>query len=42
VLLVDIEYDGCGSPGYRGENMDDQDRIFLLDDEFRVRRVRIA
>jgi hypothetical protein len=42
VLVVDIEYDGCGSPEYRGENIDDEDRIFLLEDEFRVERVRIA
>jgi hypothetical protein len=28
--------DECGKTGYREENIDDQDRIFLLDDEFRV------
>ena len=32
----DIEYDGCGRNWYRGENLDDQNRIFLLDDGFRV------
>jgi hypothetical protein len=26
----------CGETGYRGENFDDQERIFLLEDEFRV------
>jgi hypothetical protein len=34
--------DEYGKTGYRGENLDDQDEIFLLEDEFRVRRVRIA
>jgi len=28
--------DGCGRTEYRGENLDDQDKIFLLEDEFRV------
>jgi hypothetical protein len=36
VLVVDIEYDGCGSTGYRGENIDEHDGIFLLEDGFRV------
>jgi len=33
---------GCRRTEYREENLDDQDRIFLLDDENRVARVRIA
>jgi hypothetical protein len=28
--------DECGRKLYRGKNLDDQDRIFLLEDEFRV------
>jgi hypothetical protein len=32
----------CERKQYRGENFDDQARIFLLDDEYRGRRVRIA
>jgi hypothetical protein len=28
---------GCGKTGYRGENLNDQARIFLLDDENRGR-----
>jgi hypothetical protein len=42
VLVVDIEYDGCGSTRYIGENIDDNDGIILLKDRFRVRRVHIA
>jgi hypothetical protein len=26
----------CGRKWYRGENLDDQDGIFLLEDEYRV------
>jgi len=33
---------GCGRTRYREENLADQDRIFYLEDEFRVPRVRIA
>ena len=29
-------YNGCGETGYRVENFDDHDGIFLLEDEFRV------
>ena len=32
----DIEYNGCKRNIYRGENLNDQDRILLLDDENRV------
>jgi len=32
----------CRETGRRGENIDDQDGIFFLEDEFRVLRVRIA
>jgi hypothetical protein len=28
--------DGCGKTRYRGDNLDDQDGIFLLEDGFRV------
>jgi hypothetical protein len=34
--------DVCGKKWYREENLDDQDEIFLLEDEYRGRRVRIA
>jgi hypothetical protein len=27
--------DGCGRKWYRGENLDDQDGIFFLEDEYR-------
>jgi hypothetical protein len=33
---------GCGRNWYREENLDDQDGIFLLEDEYRGGRVRIA
>jgi hypothetical protein len=38
----DIEDDGCGRYMYRGKNLTDQDKIFLLEDEYRGRRVWIA
>jgi hypothetical protein len=28
--------DECEKKWYRGENLDDQDRIFLLENEFRI------
>ena len=31
-----IEYDGCGETEYREGNIDDKDRIFLLENRFRV------
>jgi hypothetical protein len=31
----DIEDDECGRIGYREENLDDQDKIFFLDEENR-------
>jgi hypothetical protein len=33
---MDIEYRWVRENEFRGENLDDQDRIFLLDDENRV------
>ena len=33
---------GCGRTEYKKENLGDQDRIFYLEDEFRVERVWIA
>ena len=33
-----IEYDMRGKTGYRGDNYNDQDRIFFLKDEFRVQK----
>ena len=38
--VVDLEDDGCRNTGYRGENFDDQTRIFLLEDGNRVPRVQ--
>jgi len=32
----------CRETGRRGENIDDQDGIFLLEDDLRVRRVQTA
>jgi hypothetical protein len=32
--------DGCGKTRYRGEDLDDQNIILLLENEFRVRIVR--
>jgi hypothetical protein len=42
LLVVDIEDDGCGRNMYRGKNLAEQDGIFLLEDEYRGRRVQIA
>ena len=39
---MDTEYDECGRNEDRGKNLDDQDRIFFLEDEFRVLRVQTA
>jgi hypothetical protein len=39
---MNLEYEECGKTRYRGENLDDQDKILFLEDGFRVRRVRIA
>ena len=33
---------GCGRTGCRGEKLDDQAEIFILEDRFRGQRVRIA
>ena len=38
----DIKYNGCGKIGYKGKNLDDQNRIFFVEVEYRGRWVRIV
>ena len=38
----DIEYDGCSKTECRVKNLDDQTRIFFIEDDFRGMPVQIA